>query len=94
MSVCYKKLAVIFLHPHAIMLLSDATPLCHAWPKTCLRLTLDVSEDGSIIWGHEGGGNNNIQPMSVCYKNQENLTLFCLHSHAIMLLPNAIPPMP
>jgi hypothetical protein len=54
MLVCNKKsrkLAVTFLNPHSIMVLLDATPLCHDQPKIHLRPTLNINEDGSVIWG-------------------------------------------
>jgi hypothetical protein len=42
--------------------------LCHDQPEIFSRLILDVSKDASVIWGHEGGGNNKIQMMLDRYK--------------------------
>ena len=68
-----KKTCRTFLQPHAITVLTNATPPCHDLSKICLRITLDIIEDGPVIWVQKGGSNNNIQMMSVCYKNQEIL---------------------
>ena len=69
-------------------------PLCHDWPVIPLQLTLDVGEDGPVIWGWKGNGNNNIQTMLFCYKKSRKLAVTFLHPHAIMVLPYAASPMP
>jgi hypothetical protein len=68
--------------------------LCHDWLEIHLKLTLDADEDGPVIWGQKTGRNNRIQMVSVCYKKSRKLAVTFLHPHAIMVLPDATPPLP
>ncbi len=67
---------------------------CHDQPEICLRLTLDVGEDGPVMWGQGGSGNNRIQTMLAHYKTSWLLAVIFLYRHAIMVLLNATPPLP
>jgi hypothetical protein len=61
MLVCKQKSKAIVensLHPLAIILLPNAPPHCHGRPEIHIRLTLDVGQDGLVILGGEGCGNN------------------------------------
>ncbi len=54
MLVCKQKLRAIvgnFLYPLAIILLPNLTPHYHGRPEIHIRLTLDVGQHGSVIWG-------------------------------------------
>ncbi len=44
---------------------SMRSPPCHDRPEIHWRLTLDISKDGPVIWGQEGGGNRRTQTMFV-----------------------------
>jgi hypothetical protein len=33
------------------------SPPCHDWHEVQWKLTLDIGEDGPVIWGKEGDGN-------------------------------------
>ena len=53
------------LHPLAIILLHNAPLHCHWWPDIHIRLTLYVVQDGPVILGGEGCGNNSFKTMLV-----------------------------
>jgi hypothetical protein len=94
MSVCYKKsrkLAVTFLLMHAIMVLPNATPLCHDWSETCLQLTLDVSEDDPVIRGQRAAAATTFDHVSLLQKIKKSCSNFSL-SVCHHVVAQCIPP--
>ncbi len=97
-GVCVKchffMLAVTFLHPHAIIMLPNATPLCHDWSETCLRLTLDASEDGPVIWGQRVVAATTLDHVSLLQKIKKSCINFspsvCHHVVAQYIPPYAM----
>jgi hypothetical protein len=69
-------------------------PHCHGWPEIHIRLTLDVGQRGPVILGGEGCGNNSFQTMLVHKQKSRAIVENSLHPLAIILLPNAPPPLP
>jgi hypothetical protein len=85
---------VTFLHPHAIMVLPNATPHCHDWSETHLRLILDVSEDGPVIWGQRAAAATTLDHVSLLQKLKKSCSNFspsiCHHVVAQCIPPYAM----
>jgi hypothetical protein len=52
------------------------SPLCHDWPETQWRLTLDIGKYGPVIWGKEGGSNKRNQTMLFTADHSDDLPHF------------------
>jgi hypothetical protein len=66
-------------------------PHCHRRLEIHIKLTLDVVQDGPVILGGEGRGNNSFQTKLVCKQKSREIVENSLHPLAIIFLPNAPP---
>ena len=73
---------------------SPSTPHCNWQPEIHIRLTLYVVQHGPVILGGEGRGNNSFKTVLVCKQISKAIVGNSLNPLAIILLPNAPPPLP
>jgi hypothetical protein len=60
---------------------------CNGQPTIHITLTLDVGQDGPVVLGGEGCGNNSFLTMLVCKQKSMAIVGNSLHPLAIVLLP-------